>query len=891
MLELNKPGLAVAPLEQAVGLDPTNAEGYYNLGRALSASGRNEPAANAFTRSLELRPDFAPAYHELGVLMLNAGVPEQATECFQLALQFDPQDADAAFRLGTLEQDGGNFGKALEWYSKAVDIDPEHASAHVNLGTIASRFDKLELAIKSFRKAVAIEPKNAPAYSNLAKCQREIGDLEGSAESARKALELNPNLAEAHNNLGNSLKDQGLLEESVKCFERARSLDSSKGAVFYNLADAYHQLRLYDLALENFRRAIELQPDLARAWNNMGLVLADLARYEDALRSFEKAVELEPEHHGYKCSMSRALYMLGRLEESFELAHHCFIAGLRKPYRRFNIPLWRGEPLADKRLLVWREQGLGDEIIFSQWYCHAIEDAKNVVIEADPRMVSLFKRTYPKATVKIMDASNDLSREDADYHIYAGGLEEFYADRTETGVLPQAAIKPDFVLDERKSKKWRDRLTALGDGLKVGICWRSRLSTRLRDPHYSNILDWEPLFRLSGVQFVNLQYDDCREALEEVRENFGTTVHVWDDLDLKDDLDDVFALIGELDLVITAKTAVSAIADALATPCWSVYLGAPRPQEPPRTHARLRQTLWARHASEDWKVLFERVANVLENRLREDGGALLSADAGERARRLAFGLPGKMRARNRPNTIQVSTLDRLFAAVEPSVSEALLEAVLSAEELKETTALDRNILASIGAIARFLQPNRTLAIGPSYAAVADVLKRCAPEGALVLAPDFNIRYGEDAPTSPGPEMPGEAPLHVWDATPKEMSRLWGLVREASGTGGATGSLDRWEGSVDLIFISLALRTYEEMEAETAMAFRLLSPRGVVLWCPFTTEEGAGSQPHIHHLLDVDAQGGDIRLRHLEGLAMVAGSHVFEDDPGGRVVPFGEVPAG
>ena len=111
-----------------------------------------------------------------------------------------------------------------------------------------------------------------------------------------------------------------------------------------------------------------------------------------------------------------------------------------------------------------------------------------------------------------------------------------------------------------------------------------------------------------------------------------------------------------------------------------------------------------------------------------------------------------------------------------------------------------------------------------------------------------------------------------------MSKLWELVREASGTGGATRSLNHWEGSVDLIFISLVLRTYEEMEAETEAAFQLLSPRGVVLWCPFTTEGAAGSQPHIHHLLDVDAQQSEIRLRHLDGLPIVAGSRVFEDDP-------------
>src|SRR3546814_4385560 len=90
------------------------------------------------------------------------------------------------------------------------------------------------------------------------------------------------------------------------------------------------------------------------------------------------------------------------------------VANLRKPNRRFRQPRWQGEDISDKRILVWREQGVGDEIDFSRRYPQIIAAAGQTVIEADKRLLPLFARTFSQAQFlpEKLDAKADSERQE-----------------------------------------------------------------------------------------------------------------------------------------------------------------------------------------------------------------------------------------------------------------------------------------------------------------------------------------------------------------------------------------------------------------------------------------------------------------------------------------------
>ena len=89
--------------------------------------------------------------------------------------------------------------------------------------------------------------------------------------------------------------------------------------------------------------------------------------------------------------------------------------------------------------------------------------------------------------------------------------------------------------------------------------------TPARLPNYTQISDWAPVLTLPNVTFINLQCSDFGDDLASILDEFGTTVHHFDDLNHYDDLDDVAALSAALDIAVSVSTAVSTITAGVGT--------------------------------------------------------------------------------------------------------------------------------------------------------------------------------------------------------------------------------------------------------------------------------------------------------------------------------------
>jgi hypothetical protein len=85
---------------------------------------------------------------------------------------------------------------------------------------------------------------------------------------------------------------------------------------------------------------------------------------------------------------------------------------------------------------------------------------------------------------------------------------------------------------------------------------------------YSELDDWGPIFATPGAQFVNLQYDDCEDEIRTAEDKFGTRIHRWADLDLRNDFENIAALVANLDVVMAPNTAILELAGALGVAGW-----------------------------------------------------------------------------------------------------------------------------------------------------------------------------------------------------------------------------------------------------------------------------------------------------------------------------------
>ena len=154
-------------------------------------------------------------------------------------------------------------------------------------------------------------------------------------------------------------------------------------------------------------------------------------------------------------------------------------------------------------------------------------------------------------TINLVDGE---TMHDFDYAIPAGSLPQHF--RASLASFPDRA---SFLVADPGARRRVDRRGSprSGPGPFVGMSWRSRVKTAERRLEYTQLDQWGELFAIPGVNWINLQYDDCERDLRMAERNFGVTIHRWDWLDLMNDFEEVAALMTCLDLVVSPRSAVS----------------------------------------------------------------------------------------------------------------------------------------------------------------------------------------------------------------------------------------------------------------------------------------------------------------------------------------------
>jgi hypothetical protein len=287
----------------------------------------------------------------------------------------------------------------------------------------------------------------------------------------------------------------------------------------------------------------------------------------ESLEQHRKALALAPDLAGAHWSYGIALLRAGRLADGWqEIAWRWQAPGFVG--RRYELarPEWRGEPLEGRSILVWGEQGVGDEIMFASCVPDLLATGARVVLACDGRLCSLFGRSFAGAEVVSLAALAESRAPATGFHLPAGDLPRFFRPDLASFPAGAAYLRPDPGL----AALWRERVAPLGPGLKVGISWRSQHMTASRAQSYTTLDEWEPILRVPGIRFVNLQYDDCALALASAQDR-GTRVETWSELDLRNDFEGTAALMAALDLVITVPNSVGELAGALGRPTWRLH--------------------------------------------------------------------------------------------------------------------------------------------------------------------------------------------------------------------------------------------------------------------------------------------------------------------------------
>ncbi|AWJ84094.1 hypothetical protein TSH58p_11520 [Azospirillum sp. TSH58] len=612
----------------------------------LQREGRFAEADSVYGQILDAVPGHPPALHLRGLLLAQCGRLEEGCALVGQAVAGDGSQPDPQANHANLLEALGRFGAAAEALARAAALDPERVALLNNFAVRRLAAGDPATAERALRAAVELRPGLADPRINLARAldalgrtdaalaQRRaaallapddaglLGALAARADAGerdlRRALRLDPERAALWNRLGAWRKDRGALPAARSAYERGLTLDPADAALWNNRANVLKGQGDPDGARDALRRAAALRPDSAAIRNNLSDAHTLCGDPAAALAEAEAALARDPALADARLARASALLALGRFAEGWDAWEDrwsaepwCRTAG------RFPQPLWTGGPLGGGRLLVWGEQGVGDELMFATLLPLLTQSSTKetqsstgalagCLLECDARLAPLFARALPGVEVVPRGPRPDprLSAPDIAAQIPSGSLPRLLLRAEEDFRRLRPILKADPARVPALRRTGRRPL--------VGIAWHTTNPKwgRLRNVP---LADLARTLHGAGAEMVVLQYGDCAEEVAALAAE-GIAIALPAGLDRKDDLEGLAAQIAATDLVVTIDNATAHLAGALGHPVWLLLSHAPdwrwlmgRDDSPWYPSARLfRQT-----RSGDWSGPAEAVARAL----------------------------------------------------------------------------------------------------------------------------------------------------------------------------------------------------------------------------------------------------------------------------------------
>ncbi len=521
------------------------------VGGPMGQAGSKEALERLNASMSELRAIAAKPMLDQALQALTADRHQEGAEWAIKALEKDETSGFGWYLLAIARERVGDFTSAISAYETALRLLPDHAEVANDLGRLAYRLDMKPQAEKLFRHFLARFPGHHEGANNLACVLRDRLAYDEAVGLLRPVIVENPGVPMLWNTMATILAEQG---------------DYATAEIF-------------------FREALRLDETFAKARYNLANARLSQGDGEDALVLCEEALTrpmTDDERQMMELSRSTMLLALGRLGEGWD-AYEARLHPAHPDVTHFMVDVTRWTPgadLAGKSLLVIGEQGLGDEVLFGHLLpdiIDALGPDGHLTLAVEPRLVDLFQRSFPQATVgahatylkagrtyRTLPFVMDFSAFDL-WTPLASLLRQF---RRTTSAFPDRVgfLTPD----PDRVAHWRRELEKAPAGVKVGLLWKSNIKNGARYRFYSPFADWAPVLQAKGVTLVNLQYGDCSEEIAQAERDFGVSIWTPPGIDLKQDLDDVTALCAAMDLVVGFSNATMNLAAGGGAPTWLI---------------------------------------------------------------------------------------------------------------------------------------------------------------------------------------------------------------------------------------------------------------------------------------------------------------------------------
>lgn len=504
--------------------------------------------------------------------LLELGQQDAAVATYRRALMYAPNSPTLQLQAGLCFANAKLPIDAEHCYRSAIRLDSCNASAHNNLGNLLKEQDRLDAAFTHYQRAIAINPLHAEAHSNLGNWYKQDKQPRKAEQHYLRSLALKPAFIEGLNNYGVFLQESGQ----------------------------------HDAALVQFNKVLAINPDYAPVFLNMGNSLMNLRQLAQAEAVYRKALTLQPETAEFAFNLALCLLLQDKRAEGWT-RYEARYSPTRKVRMTtppaYPFPQWKGEDIQGKTLLVWQEQGLGDQVMFA-WYLQALKarTGARLVVVCHAALRELFAR-IPGVDV----AANDKdSIPWCHYWTYIMSL-PFHLQQLQA---PLPAFAP-YLVPRADALAALQQVLAAASGYRVGLCWKGSTKYLLDHLRSPGLAPFTPLLALKTVRYVSLLPDSRAEFTAWAG---NSAIDLGHELDANSGrFEETLALIDQVDLVITSDTSIAHLARALGKPMWLLlpYAGEWRwAVHPSNDYPGLR--IFRQETAGDWAGVVGRLVTALK---------------------------------------------------------------------------------------------------------------------------------------------------------------------------------------------------------------------------------------------------------------------------------------
>jgi len=558
------------------------------LDKALSAhkNGDLKLAKKLYLTLIQNKRDSPIVHNNLGTIFLSKNKSREALKHFEIATKLDTHNIKYISNLAAAHKKLQNFSSAADCYLKAFNLKPNDTTTFIDfiinnlkagrLNDTVNFLSRLEIVnvpeilVHCILITYALDdPMKTPILKNsLGAIFKFFSDESNlSHKDQLSSIRISGNdcfifdlfdklskIGFFHKTLDQILsltvlatcnqEEQRLLALKGLYFQRKGDLDKS---ITY-LKESYKLDTKYNFAIENLAYSLALNGEVTEA--------TSLSK-KHSLRNIVVVRDLLDNHY-FKAAWK--IYLEHRLHN------------LRNP----GLPLFKNINTEEKTILLYRDQGIGDEIMFLSCLPDLINcKPRKIIYECDPRLEKFIKRSF-KSSVTCIPISPDIKndnftwlaeRTDINEAIKTSSLPSLFRLSLDSFYHQESSsfLKADPNLQEF----WLSRLSTLPSKLNIGFAWKGGVNFK-RGFQNNQLHLLKELLQLPNINWINMQYGHIDFELNFFKNNLGIELHTWDDIDYTKDLDHIAALSKELDLLIQVNNTSLHLAGAVGSHVWAI---------------------------------------------------------------------------------------------------------------------------------------------------------------------------------------------------------------------------------------------------------------------------------------------------------------------------------